>query len=413
MGREHLREGWHYGKLGDFITLQRGFDLPEYKRLPGKIPVVTSSGITGTHSHSKASGPGVVMGRYGTIGKLFFIKEDFWPHNTSLYVRDFKGNDPRFIFYFLKTMNYQSHNDKSSVPGLNRNHLHLADAIIPPLPIQRRIAHILGTLDDKIEQSRRMNATLEAIARALFRSWFVDFDPVRAKADGRDPPGMDTTTAALFPAAFEDSSLGKVPRGWRVGTVGDTISLSKDSLVPGDFPNEIFEHYSIPSFDEGRIPKQSKGEEIKSSKFIVTHQSVLLSRINPDRSRVWLPLENKERRSICSTEYLVVIPKKHTTKEYLYSLFCSRSFQEIFITMVTGTSSSHQRVKAEYFLSMEILEPPKAIIHAYTKIVTPMFERIAANLHHTRTLAALRDALLPKLLSGEVGVGGERNQEVV
>jgi type I restriction enzyme S subunit len=399
MGREHLREGWHYGKLGDFITLQRGFDLPEYKRLPGKIPVVTSSGITGTHSHSKASGPGVVMGRYGTIGQLFFIKENFWPHNTSLYVRDFKGNDPRFIFYFLKTMNYQSHNDKSSVPGLNRNHLHLADAIIPPLPIQRRIAHILGTLDDKIEQSRRMNATLEAIARALFRSWFVDFDPVRAKADGRDPPGMDTATAALFPAAFEDSPLGKVPRGWRVGTVGDDFNLTMGQSPPGHTYNQIGDGVS---FFQGRT---DFGFRFPTPRVYCT-EPTRFAHPGDTLVSVRAPVGdiNMANERCCVGRGVGAIRHKSDSRSYTYYFMLSiKGELERFEAEGTVFGSINKRD----FQNIDCIIPPTEIVQRFEKLVSPLDQSIENRTTHTRTLAALRDTLLPKLLSGEVGVGGE------
>jgi type I restriction enzyme S subunit len=159
----------------------------------------------------------VVTGRYGTIGQVFYIKEDYWPLNTTLFVKDFKGNDPLFVSFLLRTIDFLSCSDKSSVPGLNRNDLHLIKVKLPPLSEQKAIAHILGTLDDKIELNREMNQTLEAIARAIFKSWFVDFEPVRAKMEGRQPAGMDAATAELFPDEFEESALGMIPRGWRVG----------------------------------------------------------------------------------------------------------------------------------------------------------------------------------------------------
>ena len=168
--------------LGEVLELKRGYDLPRRQRSPGSVPLVSSSGITDYHVESKVKGPGVITGRYGTLGKVYFVPEDFWPLNTTLYVRDFKGNDPRFIAYCLSELDFSAYSDKAAVPGLNRNHLHEAPVRVPPLTEQRAIAHILGTLDDKIELNRRMNQTLEEMARALFKSWFVDFDPVRAKA---------------------------------------------------------------------------------------------------------------------------------------------------------------------------------------------------------------------------------------
>jgi type I restriction enzyme S subunit len=162
---------WRECALGDVIELKRGYDLPQQQRRAGAIPLVSSSGVTDCHAEAMVKGPGVVTGRYGTLGQVFYIEEDFWPLNTTLYVRDFKGNDPRFISYFLRGLDFLAYSDKAAVPGLNRNHLHQARVTVPSNPAeQRAIAHILGTLDDKIELNRRMNETLEAIARALFKS---------------------------------------------------------------------------------------------------------------------------------------------------------------------------------------------------------------------------------------------------
>ena len=139
--------------------------------------------------------------------------------------------------------------------------------MLPPLAEQKAIAAVLGALDDKIELNRRMNATLEAMARALFQSWFVDFDPVRAKLDGRQPTGLDPATAALFPNEFEDSELGHIPKGWTLGKVGDLATLNRGAVNPGDFPTETFDHFSLPAFDAGRTPKVELGSAIMSNKF--------------------------------------------------------------------------------------------------------------------------------------------------
>jgi len=198
---------WKELALGDVIELKRGYDLPQQQRRSGRAPIVSSLGITGCHAEAMVKSPGVVTGRYGTLGQVFYITKDFWPLNTTLYVHNFKGNDPRFISYLLCSLDFLAYSDRAAVPGLNRNHLHTALVRLPTnVAEQRAIAHILGTLDDKIELNRRMNETLEAMARALFKSWFVDFDPVRAKAEGRDP-GLPKDIANLFPDRFEDSEL--------------------------------------------------------------------------------------------------------------------------------------------------------------------------------------------------------------
>ena len=240
--------------MGEVIELKRGYDLPRRERVSGSIPLVSSSGITDYHVEAKVRGPGVVTGRYGTLGKVFFVPEDFWPLNTTLYVRDFKGNDPRFISYFLSRLDFSAYSDKAAVPGLNRNHLHQALVHVPPHPEQRAIAHILGTLDDKIELNRRMNETLEEMARALFKSWFVDFDPVRAKMDGRwrrgqSLPGMPADLYDLFPDRLVASELGEIPDGWEVRPFGTLL----DDVIGGDWGKEAPDGvHTEPGFDNPR-----------------------------------------------------------------------------------------------------------------------------------------------------------------
>lgn len=175
---------WRQVSFGDAISIQRGHDLPEQARYPGDIPVVGSAGINGSHNKFLARGPGVVIGRSGaSAGAVTFVKKDFWPHNTALYVTDFRGNNPRFIFYLLKTLGLSSHAGGSAQPSLNRNHLATLQLKLPLRCEQDVIAELLGALDDKIELNCRVVETLEAMAQALFKSWFVDFDPVRANPD--------------------------------------------------------------------------------------------------------------------------------------------------------------------------------------------------------------------------------------
>ncbi len=169
---------WKETTLGDIINFRRGHDLPKTEMKEGKIPVVGSNGIIGFHDISTTKAPCVSIGRSGNVGTPLIINQDCWAHNTTLYIDDFKGNDPYYIFYHLGTLNLKDYGGGSAVPTLNRNHIHPIPTKIPPLPEQKAIAHILGTLDEKIELNRQLNQTLEAMAQALFKSWFVDFDPV-------------------------------------------------------------------------------------------------------------------------------------------------------------------------------------------------------------------------------------------
>jgi len=169
---EALKMGnqWRECTLGDAIELKRGYDLPRKHRNAGNVPIIFSAGITDFHSKAMVKAPGVVTGRYGTIGEVFFVDRDFWLLNTALYVLDFKENVPRFISYLLQCVDFSAYSDKAAAPGLNRNDLHKAKIYLPPLEEQQAIAHILGTLDDKIALNRRMNQTLENMAQALFKS---------------------------------------------------------------------------------------------------------------------------------------------------------------------------------------------------------------------------------------------------
>jgi len=203
-------------RLGDVLTLQRGYDLPGPTRVPGTIPVISSSGRTGFHNEAKVRGPGVVIGRYGTLGDVYFVPEDFWPLNTALYVRDFKGNDPRFCAYLLKTVAVASTGTGAAVPGVNRNALHELPVRYHPPSVQHRIASILSAYDDLIKINERRIAILEDMARRIFREWFVDF-----RFPGHEGVPM------------VDTEAGRMPEGWASRVFGDIASLDKGVSYSG------------------------------------------------------------------------------------------------------------------------------------------------------------------------------------
>src|SRR5262245_7335706 len=206
---------WQTYRLGDVITLKRGHDLPESQRHDGEVPIVSSSGITGYHNEPKAKAPGVVTGRYGTLGEVFYIEQDYWPLNTALYVTDFKGNHPRFVAYFLQNVlkNYQS--DKAAVPGVNRNDLHDMKIRSTDPQSQEKIASILSVYDDLIENNQRRMALLEEAARQLYREWFV-----RLRF-----PGHEHTRII-------DSPLGSIAEGWRVVRLGNITTKIGSGATP-------------------------------------------------------------------------------------------------------------------------------------------------------------------------------------
>ncbi len=360
----------------------------------------------------------VVLTQRGTLGQVSVVpggSHDRYVVSQSQMklTVDHDVADPLFVYYAFSGPHLQDyirkHAIQTGVPHINLGILRDAPVLLPPLPEQRAIAYILGTLDDKIELNRRMNETLEGMARALFKSWFVDFDPVRAKIDGRGQPGeslpgLPADLYDLFPDRLVESELGEVPEGWRVRALGNLISLRRESVKPRDHVEEVFAHYSIPAFDEGRVPKLEEGASIKSNKYVVSPTSVLVSKLNPRIKRVWLPAASDEHRPICSTEFLVAESRARKLRPWLYCLLDSDHFQSGLGTLVTGTSGSHQRVRPQAFLALEILAPPEDVWCHFGHEVGALFRRTELARTESRTLATLRDTLLPKLISGELRV---------
>lgn len=355
----------------------------------------------------------LIFTQRGTLGQVAVVPEGQFEkyiisQSQMKLTPDTEKCDVMFLYYFFSSPAMQTYMLTNSiqvgVPHTNLSILKSAPVVVPPLPIQREIAHILGSLDDKIDLNRRMNATLESMARALFTSWFVNFDPVRAKAEGRQPDGIDADTAALFPDSFEDSALGPIPAGWRIGTLADVTMLVRDNMNPANYPDELFAHYSLPAYDEGQMPKIERGGGIKSNKYHVYSDCVLLSKLNPRIMKVWLPIDDPSHRSISSTEFLLLRQTEASTQEYLYSLVSSDHFALSFAGLVTGTSSSHQRVQPSVFLAMSTVIPPLKLVESYSEYVSPILRRIASNKLESSILAATRDALLPRLMSGEVEI---------
>ena len=354
----------------------------------------------------------IVFGRKGAVERSAQVQPDedgYFLGSDGIRIRlNVQECDPKFISYQLQTTAHRSwmiqHAAGTTMPSLNEGIIRRIPIVLKPLAEQKAIAAVLGALDDKIELNRRMNAKLEEMARALFRSWFVDFDPVRAKLDGREPFGLDPDTAALFPDAFQDSELGRIPNGWTLGRVVDASDFSRSSISPGGFPDETFDHYSLPAFDEGRTPKAEFGGAIMSNKLVVTRDSVLLSKLNPHIPRIWLPDLHATRRSVCSTEYIVASPRLGYSREFLFSLFTSAAFASSYCTLVTGTTGSHQRIRPESVLDMNTVFPPPLLVEVFTAVAKPMFDQINRNIDQSRILVSLRDTLLPRLLSGELSI---------
>lgn len=376
---------WRSTTLGDVLELKRGYDLPARERVAGPVPIVSSSGPSGWHNEAKVTAPGVVTGRYGTIGQVFYVDRDFWPLNTTLYVRDFKGSDPRFVSYFLTTMSWSNYDDKAAVPGINRNHVHLEPVAIPPLDEQRRIAAVLGALDDKIELNRRMNKTLEAMAQAIFKSWFIDFD-------GYDPKDL------------VESELGLIPRGWGIRRLPEIVDINPRTALKAGTTATYVEMADLPTSGCSVTGYRKKKVAGGGAKF--RQGDTLLARITPcleNGKTALVDFLDIGEAGFGSTEFIVLRSKIDSPPAWAYCLARSPEFRQHAISNMTG-SSGRQRVPVDCFANFEMPEPDAETLRRFGAMAEPAFDRIKLNADESRTLAQLRDTLLPKLISGEIRV---------
>jgi len=398
-----MASDWKETVLGEVVNLKRGFDLPSKQRLPGNIPIISSSGVSDFNSEWKVRGPGVVTGRYGTIGKVFYSEVDFFPLNTTLYVESFKGNDPRFIYYFLQMIDYQKYSDKAAVPGVNRNHLHTAQVLLPSIDDQIQIASVLKSFDDKIALLRETNTTLEAIVQALFKSWFVDFDPVRAKAEGRDPEGVPPEVADLFPNEFADSELGVIPKAWKIDCFAGIAEI-----LGGSTPST-----KEPSYWEGGVhpwvtPKDLSGMDTpvlldterkvtdaglgKISSGLLPAGVLLLS----SRAPIGY-LAIAEIPVAINQGFIVMKPKNGMSNLFLLNLVRQR-MNDI---KSHANGSTFMEISKSAFRPIQVVSPPPFVIKAFDDIARIHYDRLVLNQKQISVLTELRDTTLPRLMSGK------------
>ncbi len=394
---------WREGLWGDLATLEYGKALRSHGVGTGQFRVFGTNGPIGWHDEALSSHPSVVIGRKGAYRGVHYSAEPFFVIDTAFYLRPKSEMDTRWAYYELLTQDINGLDSGSAIPSTSRDEFYSLPVLVPPLPEQRAIAHILGTLDDKIELNRRMNETLEAMARALFKSWFIDFDPVRAKMEGRDS-GLPNHLADLFPDRLVDSELGEIPEGWEVGCVVNIFEQLRDKENPLTSPDLKFHHFSIPAFDNGQWPTTEYGRSIKSQKSKVPPGVILLSKLNPEIERVWAVDVSEGDRPVCSTEFLVLRPRAPFGRTYVYCLVRSFAFRRNIEALVTGTSKSHQRARADAILNLPTALPQALLSESFESMVEALLSRTMESRRESHALAALRDTLLPGLVSGEVRV---------
>ena len=353
----------------------------------------------------------LVLTREAPMGEVCMIPENLrccLGQRMVMLRPDPQKCDSRFLLYSIQSEAVQheikvNEGTGSTVSNLRIPLLEALPIPHPPLAEQKAIAAVLGALDDKIELNRRMNATLEAMAQGLFQSWFVDFDPVRAKLDGREPVGLDSATAALFPKQFDHGEHVILPVGWRFAAIEEVSAINAWSLSKND-GLESLEYIEISEVNRGNIASVEtypRGEEPSRARRRLRHGDTVLSTVRPDRGSYFLSLNPPENR-VASTGFAVLTPTI-VPWSFLHVALTLPEVSEHLGQMADG--GAYPAVRPEIIGSMQVSLPnsPK-ILDAFHRTCAPLLEQAEANRTQSCTLATLRDTLLPKLLSGELSV---------
>ncbi len=347
-----------------------------------------------------------------SIDVFWWRGADGWLNQHSFRVTPVEAVDPTFFFYLLRYL-------KPSFVGIARNKqttglghvtkrdLENIEAAYPSLPEQRAIAQILGTLDDKIELNRRMNEMLEAMVRALFKSWFVDFDPVRAKAEGRDP-GLPRSLTDLFPDSFEDSELGEIPKGWGAAPIGELANVvggSTPSTKEAAFWNDGRHYWATPK----------DLSTLATSVLLETERKITDAGLAQIGSGL-LPPGTVLLSSRAPIGYLAVSEVPVAINQGFIAMLPAKGVSNLFLLHWTGwaheeivsraNGSTFLEISKANFRPIPVVIPPTGVFDAFDKSVGPLYARIVSDERESRALAALRDTLLPKLFSGELRVAG-------
>jgi type I restriction enzyme S subunit len=402
-----MERSWITTTIGAQVLLQRGFDITKAQQRSGPVPVVSSGGVSSYHDTPISKGPGVVLGRKGTLGSVFYLDQDYWPHDTTLWVKDFKGNLPRFVYYFFRSMSAEllALDNATANPALNRNHVHPIEVLWPSRGTQESIANVLGVLDDKIASNRDVNAALEAFSSALFNSWFSDFDPVAVKRDGKTPIGVPAEAIDLFPSHFEESEVGSIPQGWRPSTIGAEVTV-----VGG----------STPSTNESRFwngdvcwvtPRDLS--RLDDPVVLDTERHITQEGLGQISSGL-LPVGTVLLSSRAPIGYIAVAEVPVAINQGFIAMKCDKQLSSHFVVnwvrenldevLSRAGGTTFAEISKAAFRPIPLVVPPPELLEAFDAIVAPLDALRVANVRESRKLAELRDTLLGPLLSGELTI---------
>jgi type I restriction enzyme, S subunit len=404
-------KAWPLLPLGELTENLDGRRVPvkEVDRKPGPYPYYGASGIVDHVDGYLFDGEYLLIGEDGENLRTrqtpiaFIAKGKFWVNNHAHIVRGNHRADTRYLSYVLSQTDIRGYLTGSTMPKLTQGNLNRLPVIAPPLVEQKAIAAVLGALDDKIELNRRMNATLEAMARALFQSWFVDFDPVRAKLDGRQPNGIDEATAALFPAAFQDSLLGPIPQGWTVNTIKNRASNIQYGFTQSASEEPIGPHFlRITDIRGGTIDWASvpfcEATEQEREKYRVLDGDIFIARTGASTGdNIYVT----EPPPAVFASYLIRVQFASRGVGRLVGEFTRTADYANHISGNIG-GSAQPNASAQALAAATLVFPTEQIADSFYLAVRPLDLRRAANDRESRTLATLRDTLLPRLLRGEM-----------
>lgn len=377
-------------KLGDLVEFQRGYDLPKNKIQSGKYPVITSNGILGYHNEYK-SGPSVVIGRSGTTGNPQLINKKFWAHNTTLFIKDFKGNDIKYIYYLLLNTDINKMKSGSNIPTLNRNHLHpISINATTDKILQRRIANTLSNIDNKIELNNKINDEFEAMAKIIYDYWFLQFEFPNEEGKPYKSSGGKMV--------WNEELKREIPEGWEVKTLYDIADyinglacqkyrpINKDNILPVIKIVEM--HNGITSNTEyvrDDIPLKN----------IIDTGDILFSWSASLEVTLW-----KGKKAGLNQHIFKVVPKFYP-KYYIYMQLSAYIINFIKIAETRKTIMGH--ITIDHLKQSKILLPNIKLAKTYDIFVKDLFEKILLNNIENQELTSLRDFLLPLLMNGQVG----------
>lgn len=384
--------------LGDLIEFQRGYDLPKSKFVHGKYPVQSSNGILGYHHEYKVKAPSITIGRSGTVGIPHLIKTNFFPHNTALFVKDFKGNDVEYIYYLLKNLKLNEYKTGSGVPTMNRNHLHpLKIQAFLGIPTQKSIAHILSTLDQKIAINNQINTQLEQMAKTLYDYWFVQFD----FPDENGKPYKSSGGEMVY----NETLKREIPKGWEVKGLGEV----EPNIITGKTPSTQNEE-----FFNGNIPFITIGD-IRNNMFIFQTEQKLSKTGAESQSSKCLPKDSLCVSCIATVGLIGFTTQKSQTNQQINSIIFKNKYngpyfyfylKDYFFMGKAKTGNTFANMNKGDFANIKMIYPSSNIIEKFFQNIVYSFQKIKKLQKQNQQLAQLRDFLLPMLMNGQVGVDG-------